>query len=72
MPFAGIGLHMVLALFCAVHVLRTRQQLYWLFILFAFPLLGSAVYFFGVYLPNSRLERSACGVGRGSGRRPHA
>ncbi len=59
MPFAGIGLHMVLALLCAVHVVRTRQQLYWLFILFAFPLLGSAVYFFGVYLPNSRLERSA-------------
>lgn len=59
MPFAGLGLHVILALFCAIHVVRTRQQLYWLFILFAFPLLGSIVYFFAVYLPNSRLERGA-------------
>lgn len=59
MPFAGLGLHILLALFCAVHVVRTGQQLYWLFILFAFPLLGSVVYFFAVYLPNSRLERGA-------------
>jgi hypothetical protein len=59
MPFAGLGLHVVLALLCAIHAVRTRQQTYWLFILFAFPLLGSLVYFFGVYMPNSRLERSA-------------
>lgn len=59
MPFAGLGLHVILAVLCAIHAIRTRQQLYWLFILFAFPLLGSLVYFFGVYLPNSRLERSA-------------
>ncbi|MEJ8851267.1 PLDc N-terminal domain-containing protein [Variovorax rhizosphaerae] len=59
MPFAGLGLHFLLALFCAFHVVRTRRQLYWLFILFAFPLLGSLVYFFMVYLPNSRLERGA-------------
>jgi hypothetical protein len=59
MPFAGLGLHILLALFCAVHVVRTGQQLYWLFILFAFPLLGSLVYFFVIYMPNSRLERGA-------------
>lgn len=59
MPFAGLGLHILLALFCAYHVVRTGQQLYWLFILFAFPLLGSLVYFFAIYLPNSRLERGA-------------
>jgi hypothetical protein len=59
MPFAGLGLHVVLALLCAIHVVRSGQQLYWLFILFAFPLLGSAVYFFAIYLPNSRLERGA-------------
>lgn len=59
MPFAGLGLHILLAVFCAVHVVRTGQQLYWLFILFAFPLLGSLVYFFMIYLPNSRLERGA-------------
>jgi hypothetical protein len=59
MPFAGLGLHILLALFCAVHVVRSGQQLYWLFILFAFPMLGSLVYFFVIYLPNSKLERSA-------------
>ncbi|MFZ2991105.1 hypothetical protein [Ideonella sp.] len=59
MPFAGLGLHILLALFCAAHVVRSGQQLYWLIILFSFPLLGSAVYFFVIYLPNSRLERSA-------------
>jgi hypothetical protein len=59
MPFAGLGLHILLALFCAVHAVRSRQPMYWLMILFAFPLLGSLVYLFAVYLPNSRLERSA-------------
>ncbi|PWF42477.1 PLDc N-terminal domain-containing protein [Massilia glaciei] len=59
MPFAGLGLHVVIAIMCAIHAIRTRQQMYWLLILFAFPLLGSLVYFFGVCLPNSRLEAKA-------------
>jgi hypothetical protein len=59
MPFAGLGLHVVIAVLCAIHAIRNRQQMYWLFILFAFPLLGSLVYIFAVYLPNSRLERGA-------------
>jgi len=59
MPFAGLGLHVIVAVLCAIHAMRTRQQMYWLFILFAFPLLGSVVYFFAIYLPNSRLERGA-------------
>ena len=58
MPFIG-GLHILIALLCAVHVVRSGQQLYWLFILFAFPLLGSVVYFFAVYMPNSRLDHGA-------------
>ncbi len=59
MPIAGIGLHIILALFCAVHAVRSGQPTYWLFILFSFPLLGSVVYFFAIYLPHSRLERGA-------------
>lgn len=59
MPFLGLGLHVLLALFCAVHAVRSGQPLYWLVILFSFPLLGSLVYFFVIYLPNSRLERGA-------------
>lgn len=59
MPFAGLGLHIILAVLFAFHAVRTQQPLFWLFILFAFPLLGSLVYFFAVYLPRSNLERSA-------------
>jgi hypothetical protein len=33
--------------------------MYWLFVLFSFPLLGSIVYFLVIYLPNSRLEYGA-------------
>lgn len=59
MPIVGFGLYFVLAVFCAIHAVRTGQPLYWLFILFAFPLLGSLVYFVAIYLPNSRLQRNA-------------
>ena len=59
MPIVGIGLYFALAIFCAIHAVRHRQPLYWLFILFAFPLLGSLVYFLAIYLPNSRLQRNA-------------
>ncbi|MBE7367020.1 tetratricopeptide repeat protein [Ramlibacter pallidus] len=59
MPIVAGGLYFALAIFCAVHVVRTRQNLYWLLILFGFPLLGSLVYFFAVYFPNSRLRRQA-------------
>lgn len=59
MPFLGIGFHVIVALFFAVHAVRTHQNLYWLFILFAFPLLGSVVYFFAIYLPELRYSRGA-------------
>lgn len=59
MPIVGLGLHFLIAIFCAVHAVRTRQPNYWLYILFGFPLLGSIVYFLAIYLPNSRLERAA-------------
>lgn len=59
MPFAGLGLHVLLAVLCAVHVVFSGQPLYGLFILFAFALLGSLVHGFMVCLPNARLERRA-------------
>jgi hypothetical protein len=59
MPFIGLGLHILIALFFAVHVIRSGQQMYWLIVLLSFPLLGSIVYFVAVYLPDSRLERGA-------------
>lgn len=57
MTIFGLGLHILIALFFAIHAIRNGQQLYWLLILFSFPLLGSLVYFFAIYLPSSRLER---------------
>jgi len=57
MAYMGIGIHVLIALFFAVHVVRTGRETYWLFILFSFPMLGSVVYFFTVYLPDSRLHR---------------
>ena len=57
MPVFGLGVHMLIALFFAIHAMRTGQQMYWLIILFSFPLLGSIVYFAVIYLPDSRLDR---------------
>ncbi|MFO1338365.1 MAG: hypothetical protein U1F53_09020 [Burkholderiaceae bacterium] len=59
MPIVGLGLHVLIAIFFAIHAVRSGQQTYWLFILFSFPLLGSIVYFLAIYLPDSRLERGA-------------
>ena len=53
----GLGLHVIIALFFAVHALRTGRPIYWLIILFSFPLLGSIVYFFAEYLPANKLNR---------------
>ncbi|MBF6907471.1 hypothetical protein HN295_20105, partial [Acinetobacter baumannii] len=62
------GLHLLIALFFAVHALKQGRQLYWLIILFSFPLLGSIVYFAVVFLPHSRIERQARLAGRAIGR----
>lgn len=59
MPYFGLGLHLLVALFFAVHAIRSGQQLFWLFILFSFPVLGSVAYFLAVYLADSRLEHVA-------------
>ena len=57
--FLGLGLHFIIALFFAIHVVRSGQPMYWLILLFMFPLLASVVYFFAIYLPSSRLEHGA-------------
>ncbi|WP_426189973.1 hypothetical protein [Massilia sp. DWR3-1-1] len=64
MPFLGLGLHVIVALFFAIHAVRTGRELYWLLILFMFPLLGSVVYFAVVFLPDARLQR---GLARATG-----
>lgn len=57
MPFIGLGLHFLIALFFAIHAIKTGRQMYWLIILFSFPLLGSLVYFVTEYLPSSKVKR---------------
>lgn len=59
MPFSIVGaaLHFLAAIFFAIHAVRRGQNMYWLWILFMFPLLGSIVYFFAVYLPETRIEQ---------------
>ena len=64
MPFA-LGLHVVIAIFFASHVLRSGQDKYWLMILFAFPGLGSLAYALMIWLPDLRHNRHARNVVRG-------
>ncbi len=57
MPYLGLGLHVLVALYFAVHAVRSGQDRYWLMILFMFPLLGSVVYAFAIWLPEQRHTR---------------
>ncbi|MFZ6846903.1 tetratricopeptide repeat protein [Undibacterium sp. RuRC25W] len=59
MQFFGIGIHVLIAVFFAIHVVRTGQNMYWLAILFMFPLLGSLVYGIAIYLPSTRIQYGA-------------
>ena len=64
-PILGLGLHVIVAILFAVHVVRTDQERYWLFVLFLFPLLGSFVYGLLVWLPAMGSSRSGRRVVRG-------
>jgi len=55
MVIFGLGIHIFVAIFFAIHAMRTGREIYWLVILFMFPMLGSIVYFVAIYLPGSRL-----------------
>ncbi|WP_363799277.1 tetratricopeptide repeat protein [Lysobacter firmicutimachus] len=57
MPYLGMGVHVAVALYFAVHAVRSGQDRYWLMVLFMFPLLGSVVYAFAVWLPEQRHSR---------------
>jgi hypothetical protein len=57
MPILGIGLHVIIALFFAIHAMRTNQDRYWFMILFAFPGLGSLIYGLMIWLPDARNSR---------------
>lgn len=67
MHIFGIGLHLLVALYFAVHAIRNGRELYWLFVLFAFPLLGSLVYALAIWLPDQRGSRAVRTVKRAAG-----
>ena len=48
MPIVAV-LHFAVAIFFAIHAVRSGKDRYWLTVLFVFPLLGSIVYFFAEY-----------------------
>lgn len=47
----------VLQVVFAIHVLRTGRPIWWLFVIFFFPFIGSVVYFFAEFLPAVRSGR---------------
>ena len=56
----ALGIVMLLAqIACAVHVVRTGRNYYWVYIVLIFPGIGMAVYFFAEILPELMLSRSA-------------
>ena len=57
MPVALGMLHILVAIFFAVHAVRNGRANYWLFVLLGFPFLGSVIYFFAEYLPEMRHSR---------------
>jgi hypothetical protein len=58
MPILAL-LHFAVAIFFAIHAVRTGQGLYWVFILLMFPLLGSLVYCFAIWMPEMSQSRGA-------------
>lgn len=54
----GIGLHVLIASFFAIHALRTKQSLLWLVGLYVFPVLGSLIYAVMVFFSKSRIGRN--------------
>lgn len=56
------------SIFCGVHVVRSGREMYWLIIFLMAPLLGPAVYFFAVLLPEMTSGRTARGIGKAAQR----
>lgn len=59
MPLLAAILYLIPAIYFAIHVVKNRQNYYWLFILFVFPVVGSITYAFSVWLPEFRHTRHA-------------
>jgi hypothetical protein len=58
MPILAVAVLLVQVAFC-VHAVRTGRQLYWLFFIMMFPLLGCGIYFLAEVMPELRHSRGA-------------
>jgi hypothetical protein len=63
-PIPYFGLSALVTLALCVHVIVTRQQLYWLAILLLFPGIGGVIYFLTVVMPEFRSGRTARTMGQ--------
>ena len=68
MPFAGIGLHLAIAIYFAAHAMKTGQDRYWLWILIGMPGIGSLAYALLVWLPDFRRSHGGAQLVRGAQR----
>lgn len=50
--WAGVALSVIVAIVLCVHVVRTNQAMYWLWIILAFQPFGAIIYFFAVLWPD--------------------
>lgn len=65
MPIAFV-LTLIVQIACAVHVVRSGRDKYWIFIVLVFPLIGSAIYFFVEMLPDLMGGRTGRNLARGA------
>jgi hypothetical protein len=63
MPLIGVAV-LALQIFTIVHALRTGRPYWWIFVIFAFPLLGILIYYLVEVAPGSRQERALHQIGR--------
>jgi hypothetical protein len=63
MPIIG-GAVLLLQIVTIVHALRTGRPYWWIFVIFAFPLLGMLIYYLVEVAPGGRQERALHQIGR--------
>lgn len=66
--FSLYGISVLLTISCVVHVIKTKQQSTWIWVLMActmFPMIGPLVYFCAIMLPDIMGTRSGRKAARG-------
>ena len=53
-----IGLALIIQIICAIHVVKTGREIFWIYIVLFIPGIGAAIYFFTQILPELGQSRS--------------